>query len=257
LAKLEQSPRPEELPPSEERIAEASATAAEREDAFRRAQELFQRGALGQEERVRAEQLSRAAKAALARAKAEDQLLRAGAWIRDKDIARAAVQQAQAAVRNAEVEIERHNVRAPNVKNAGQHLELEIMQVNVRPGEQVSVANPKALMVLGNVDRLNIRVDIDEHDIPRFKTDLSGVAVVRGGDGKEFPLRFVRTEPFVIPKRTLTGESSERVDTRVLQVIYEVRVPSQQLKSPLFVGQQVDVFLGSMEYKEDSVIVQN
>ena len=34
------------------------------------------------------------------------------------------------------------------------------------------------------------------------------------------PLHFVRVEPYVVPKRSLTGDSSERVDTRVLQVIY-------------------------------------
>jgi len=52
-------------------------------------------------------------------------------------------------------------------------------------------------------------------------------------------LRFVRVEPYVVPKRSLTGDNTERVDTRVLQVIYEVADEDQ----PLFVGQQVDVFI--------------
>ena len=34
------------------------------------------------------------------------------------------------------------------------------------------------------------------------------------------PLHFVRFEPYVIPKESLTGDTTERVDTRVLQVIY-------------------------------------
>jgi len=49
----------------------------------------------------------------------------------------------------------------------------------------------------------------------------------------------VRFEPFVIPKKSLTGDSTERVDTRVLQVIF--RVERDDL--PLFVGQQLDVFI--------------
>ena len=53
------------------------------------------------------------------------------------------------------------------------------------------------------------------------------------------PLRFVRIEPYVVPKRSLTGDSLERVDTRVLQVIYEFQRPS----FPIYVGQQVDVFI--------------
>jgi HlyD family secretion protein len=49
----------------------------------------------------------------------------------------------------------------------------------------------------------------------------------------------VRFEPFVLPKKSLTGDSTERVDTRVLQVIY--RVERDDLR--LFVGQQMDVFI--------------
>lgn len=43
----------------------------------------------------------------------------------------------------------------------------------------------------------------------------------------------------VVPKRSLSGDSTERVDTRVLQVIYRVLDDSV----PLFVGQQMDVFI--------------
>ena len=42
-----------------------------------------------------------------------------------------------------------------------------------------------------------------------------------------------------MPKRSLTGASTERVDTRVLQVIY--RFHPDQL--PIHVGQQMDVFI--------------
>jgi hypothetical protein len=53
-------------------------------------------------------------------------------------------------------------------------------------------------------------------------------------------LRFVRIDPFVVPKKSLTGESAERVDTRVLQIIYQLDKPADR---PLYVGQQVDVFI--------------
>ena len=43
----------------------------------------------------------------------------------------------------------------------------------------------------------------------------------------------------MVPKRSLTGESTERVDTRVLQIVY--RFTPGDLT--LFVGQQVDVFI--------------
>jgi hypothetical protein len=43
----------------------------------------------------------------------------------------------------------------------------------------------------------------------------------------------------VIPKKSLTGGNTERVDTRVLQVIYAIDAPSDRL----YVGQQLDVSL--------------
>jgi hypothetical protein len=62
---------------------------------------------------------------------------------------------------------------------------------------------------------------------------------VRGNAHLQTPLTFVRFEPFVVPKTSLTGASNERVDTRVLQIIY--RVDRDDL--PVFVGQQMDVFI--------------
>ncbi|MFM9147584.1 MAG: hypothetical protein ACKORI_05600, partial [Verrucomicrobiota bacterium] len=58
--------------------------------------------------------------------------------------------------------------------------------------------------------------------------------------GRAIPLKFVRIEPFVVPKVSLTGGSVERVDTRVLQVIYQFERPADR---SVFVGQQMDVFI--------------
>jgi hypothetical protein len=52
-------------------------------------------------------------------------------------------------------------------------------------------------------------------------------------------LEFVRFEPYVIPKKSLTGDSIERVDTRVLQVIYRIR----DAEPSVYVGQQMDVYI--------------
>ena len=49
----------------------------------------------------------------------------------------------------------------------------------------------------------------------------------------------MRFEPYVVPKRSLTGESTERVDTRVLQVIYAF----DRGTMPVYVGQQMDVYV--------------
>jgi hypothetical protein len=63
--------------------------------------------------------------------------------------------------------------------------------------------------------------------------------MLRGDPRQQYDLTFVRVEPYVVPKKSLTGDNTERVDTRVLQVIYAA-APGQ---GRLYVGQQVDVFI--------------
>jgi hypothetical protein len=71
------------------------------------------------------------------------------------------------------------------------------------------------------------------------RPNAAAVATVRGNANLKTKLSFVRFEPYVLPKKSLTGDNTERVDTRVLQVIYRV----DDNKLPLFVGQQMDVFI--------------
>src|SRR5438309_2044474 len=89
------------------------------------------------------------------------------------------------------------------------------------------------------VARSHGRVDVAEHGGWRVRAGSAAVGRLRGNAELKTPLSFVRFEPFVVPKKSLTGDSTERVDTRVLQVIYKV----EQDDLPLFVGEQLDVFI--------------
>ena len=182
--------------------------------------------------------------AQLAKSEADLALLKEGAWEADKAVQSATVKQAEAQLAQTRIELDRLVVTAPRVRwdhSAADPdpTEFRVLQVNVRPGEFVGNTQGQALIVLGLVGKLHVRVDIDENDIPRFRPDVTGVAKPRGNAGQEFPLRFVRVEPYVIPKKSLTGGNTERVDTRVLQVIYALDTAGR----PLYVGQQMDVFL--------------
>jgi hypothetical protein len=92
---------------------------------------------------------------------------------------------------------------------------------------------------------LYVRVDVDEHEAWRVQPEAKATAAVRGNANLKSPLAFVRFEPFILPKKSLTGDSTERVDTRVLQVIYRVEDDNPHL----FVGQQMDVFIDAPELK--------
>jgi multidrug resistance efflux pump len=175
---------------------------------------------------------------ALKSLEAQHKLLLAGAWSEDKEIMEANVAQEQAQVAKIKTELERLEVRAPRTKDVEHY---KVLQVNVRPGEFVGAPPSQALIVLGDIEHLHVRVDIDEHDIPRFDPKADATAKLRGDPKVAFKLEFVRVEPYVIPKRSLTGDNTERVDTRVLQVIYAL----EKTDKPVYVGQQMDVFIQS------------
>ena len=246
LDKLEAGARPEEIPAAEAKVAESAALVREQKVLFDRYQSLASTNAVGQDELIRRDVGLEAAKAQLARVKADLVLLKSGAWKFDRAIAAAGVKQAEAQVSATRTDLDRLTVRAPRGRassDAPGDREFRVLQVNVRPGEFVAAAAGTPLIVLGHVGHLHARVDIDENDIARFRPGLKGVAKPRGAPENEYKLTFVRVEPYVIPKRSLTGGNTERVDTRVLQVVYAI----QPGGPPLYVGQQLDVFLDAGE----------
>ncbi|MDP1723381.1 MAG: efflux RND transporter periplasmic adaptor subunit [Alphaproteobacteria bacterium] len=117
-------------------------------------------------------------------------------------------------------------------------MECIILQVNVHPGEFVANdLNPLVLIAGGT--KYHIRVDIDENDAWRFKEKTNAIAYLRGNNELKIPLHFEYLEPYVVPKRNLTGGSSERVDVRVLQPLYSFDPKLIQT----YIGQQVDVYI--------------
>jgi HlyD family secretion protein len=240
LEKLEQQPRREEIPPLEAKVTEATANLADQHKMLERLKRV--NVGASEDEVNRREFGVEMARAQLSKAEADLALMKAGSWRYDKLVALAAVQQAKASLEQSRTELSRITVKAPRLKwdaDLADSTEFKVLQVNVRPGEYVNTQAGQPLIYLGHVGKLHVRIDIDENDIPRFRPNLAGYAQPRGNETTRYAIRFVRVEPYVIPKRQLTGASTERVDTRVLQVIYSIDSGSQ----PLFVGQQMDVFL--------------
>src|SRR5262249_26493639 len=140
--------------------------------------------------------------------------------------------QAEAQVRQVATNIERLTMTAP--------MEGIILQKKVRVGQYAQCGpSSEPLMVMGGGAHLNIRADIDESDAWRVRANTAAVAYIRGDTRQRIPLEFVRFEPYVVPKKSLTGDSTERVDTRVLQVIYRIH----DEKTPVYVGQQMDIYI--------------
>jgi HlyD family secretion protein len=234
LVRLEAAPRPEEIPVRAAAVAGAKAVVVREVDALKRSEDTYARKVSTEQELVQRREALATAEALLAKAQADLDLLEAGSWQYDRDVSRAALSRAEAEVRRIEIDLDRLVVRAL--------VSGRVLQVNVRPGEFVGTPPNQPLVVLGDTARLHVRVDIDEYDIPRFHEGVEAAAFPRGNLQQRYPLEFVRVEPFVVPKKSLTGDTTERVDTRVLQVIYEFDPAGLP---PLFVGQQVEVFIDS------------
>ena len=152
----------------------------------------------------------------------------------DVGIKQAALDGAQAKVRQLEIEIGRHTVKAPVAGT--------VLQINTRVGEYAPSggANPP-LMLFGDDRTMYLRVAIDEDDAWRVEKMAKAVAFVRGNPALKTPLTFVRFDPYVVPKTSLTGSSTERPDVRVLDVLYSF--PRAAL--PVYVGQEMDAFIAA------------
>ncbi|MFN0011987.1 MAG: HlyD family secretion protein [Phycisphaerales bacterium] len=232
LLKLESQPRPEEVPPAEARVREMEAMVSEMTSQLKRVESLADPRAVSPEEVSRRKYALDDSRAKLDQMTADLGLLKAGAWKPDVEVARAQVDAATAQVEAAKTEVERLTVKAP--------VDGQILQVNVRPGEFAQAgAMAVPLMLLGATQTLHVRVDIDENDAWRIRPEAKAHGSLRGNKDLKTDLAFVRIEPYVVPKRSLTGDGAERVDTRVLQVLYAF--PRAAL--PVYVGQQMDVFI--------------
>ncbi len=114
-----------------------------------------------------------------------------------------------------------------------------VLQINNYPGEYIASTPTTAPILFGDTGALQVRVDVDEINASHVRPGAAAVANLKGDSTRSFPLKFVRIDPYMIPKQSLTGNNNERVDVRVLEVIYSFDPPS----FPVYAGQQVDVFL--------------
>lgn len=145
---------------------------------------------------------------------------------------RSELEQSQIDLETSQIKLDLCLVHAP--------VDGNVLQVNTRVGEFAQAAlNNTPLMVVGNISTLHVRAEVDESEIHRFQPDQPAIASPRGQAKRRLELKFVRAEPLVTPKQVLTGSTTQRIDTRVLQIIYAIDPKEKDLSS----GQQMDVFI--------------
>jgi HlyD family secretion protein len=146
-------------------------------------------------------------------------------------VANAALASSRARSKQVEVEVARRTVRA---RVAG-----EVLQVNLRPGEFAQGGAGRPLIVMAAGERLALRVDVDEFEAGRVRPGAAAIASPRGRPALRIRMQFERIEPVIVARTSLAGSGAERIDSRVLQVIYSF-APGEPAA---LVGQQMDVYL--------------
>ncbi|MGV3651798.1 MAG: HlyD family secretion protein, partial [Devosia sp.] len=149
---------------------------------------------------------------------------------------RAAVDDARAALVVAETELAITEIRAPV---AGR-----VLTVTTRAGQYAAVGGSgDPLVTLAPVGPLQVRAEVEEADLPLLLDGSAATGFPRGaGPDAGVPLTFLRREPLLKPKTTLAGGTAERIDTRVIEVVFEVTRDD----AGLVPGQLLDVLIDTV-----------
>ena len=170
------------LPSASARIAEQDIQLRNVQDQLRRLQSVKDRRAVSEDDVQRKWHEVEAAKRGLIRSKADLQLAKTQ---RDE----------------VQAILERLTIRAPRAGT--------ILQVNIRAGEYAMVNANEPLILLGDIETFQVRADIDEVNAPLVIPGSPAVAYLKGRTEHAISLTFDRIEPYIVPKRSLTGDNRE------------------------------------------------
>lgn len=232
LDRLLAMPRDVELPPLEAIVDATRAELDDMQDQYELLQVVGEQEAASVNELRRRFFLLQRVRARLAEVEARLKLYRDGAWEPDIAIARAELDRANTVIDSLNIMLERRTVRAP--------IDGTILKRAIEPGQFAPSESRASAMVMGDLSRLHIRARVDEEDLPRLRDGARGIARVRGEQEITVPLTMLRIEPLATPKTELSGSTIERVDTRVVEVLFDV---DGLAAVTLYPGQLVDVFI--------------
>jgi HlyD family secretion protein len=179
---------------------------------------------------------------ALAVARRQYDLTKAGAWSYDIDNQFKQYESLTQAFKSAKALLRKYSVKAP--------ADGVVLTVNAAVGGYVSSQGNydtytelfDPLVVMGTPQKyLDVRCYVDEILVSRLPSHwhIKAQMQITGTDIK-VPLEFVRVQPYVSPKIELSNEKQEQVDLRVLPVIFRF----EKKDAPVYPGQMVDVYIG-------------
>lgn len=159
------------------------------------------------------------------------------------NVARANVEVMRKQHELAQTLLSKYTIRAP--------ADSAVLSINTAVGSYISAQGTYdtytqgfcPVMVMGGSQTyIGVRCYIDEiliHRLPET-SHMKATMHIRGTD-INIPLEYVRVQPYVSPKIELSNQRAERVDVRVLPVIFRFERPKN---IDIYPGQLVDVYIG-------------
>jgi len=244
LEELKAQPRKENLEVTRAQVIAAEAAVKMASDTLEKDQTAYEMDprAVSKDSLDSAINSAAMAKANFLVAQKQYELTKAGAWsfdIQNQERQQHALEKAFAA--SSEL-LGKYTLRAPR--------DGVVMSINTIIGNYVSpqgsydayTQGASPVIVVGSApNSLHVRCYIDEILVPRLhlSSTMKAQMSVRGSNVK-IPLEFVRVQPYVSPKVELSDQRQERVDVRVLPVIFRIVKPENV---NLYQGELVDVYI--------------
>ncbi len=246
LAELKAQPRPETLRVAAAQVDNAKAALKNAQDQLAKQEQSYAMDpkSISMNDLDNARNADRVAESALEVTERQFDLAKAGAWIYDIQNQQKQLAALTKAYESARALVEKYTIRAP--------ADGIVMSIAATAGSYVSAQGTYdsytqgfgPLIVMGTPqDELAVRSYVDEilvHRLPE-PANIRAQMFIQGTDIR-IPLTFERIQPYVSPKIELSNQRLERVDVRVLPMIFRFRKPAN-LK--LYPGQLVDVYIGS------------
>lgn len=244
LAELKAQPRKEVLAVAEAQAENAAASLKNAADARAKQEQAY---ALDPRS-VSKDQLDTArngeaiAATAYKAARRNADLVKAGAWKYDIDNQASQARSASGAAQAAHATLDKFTLRAPS--------DGIVMAVAATIGSWVQPAgvyDPRTQATLPVItfgtpqDKLQVRAYVDEILVPSLPRNGIRAVMRQRGSQRDIPLSFDHVQPYVSPKVSLSDQRQERVDIRVLPVIFTFDKPKDLAIYP---GQMVDIYIG-------------
>ncbi len=171
------------------------------------------------------------------------------------NVAKANIEVARKQYELGQTLLSKYTVKAP--------IDGSILSINAAVGSYISAAGSydsysqgfMPILVMGSSQTyIGVRCYIDEILISRLPqaSQMHAQMLIRGTN-ISIPLEYVRVQPYVSPKIELSSQRTERVDVRVLPVLFRFERPKD---INIYPGQLVDVYIGEIDKETKSTGTQ-